>query len=523
MDRAIRSSNMLFNSYWFLLVFLPMTWGGFWVLRQQPSWARIWLVAASLLFYGCWNPTYVALLLASITGNYHLARFITARDRTGLPSRRHGLIVAIAGNVLLLGYFKYTSFFLAAVSGLTGTFFHVAEIVLPLGISFFTFTQIAFLVELYRGEATDLSFDRYLLFVTFFPHLIAGPILYYREIGRQLSDLYRRPFMENLSIGLTIAMIGLFKKVVLADNVAAFVNPVFEAADAGRHLSLTESWGGILAYALQLYFDFSGYSDMAIGLARMFGVTFPANFSSPYQATSIIEFWQRWHMTLSRFLRDFVYIPLGGNRQGPMRRDAHVMMTMLLCGLWHGAGWTYVAWGAWHGVLLIINRRWRSVCPYVPAGARLRRSARCIGAALTFLAVCGGWVLFRSPSFSAAYELYRGMMGLNGIMLPEQWQHKLGPVAPWLGQHGVSFGDLLSVFQGGQQVVWIVGLLLVVWVAPNTQDIMAACEPVLDGREVRKQPLQWWPSLSWAMTIALLALVSLLSLNQVTEFLYFQF
>jgi D-alanyl-lipoteichoic acid acyltransferase DltB (MBOAT superfamily) len=514
---------MLFNSHWFLFVFLPATWGGYWILRRQPPWAGRWLVAASLVFYGCWNPAYVALLLASIVGNYHLACFIARRERTGWLIRRQVLFLAIAANVMLLGYFKYTNFFLTTVAGLVGTSFHVAEIVLPLGISFFTFTQVAFLVEVYRGEATDLSFGRYVLFVTFFPHLIAGPILYYREIGPQLRALYRRPAFENLSIGLTIAMIGLFKKVVLADNVAPFVSPVFEAAGAGRHLSLVESWGGVLAFALQLYFDFSGYSDMAIGLARMFGVTFPANFASPYQATSIIEFWQRWHMTLSRFVRDFVYIPLGGNRQGAARRDLHVAITMVLCGLWHGAGWTYVAWGGWHGVLLILNHRWRSMCRYVPTRARLRRPARFIGAALTFLAVCAGWVLFRSPSFSAAYEIYRGLAGLNGLRLPEQWQPKLGAVAQWLGQHGVVFDDMLSVFQGGQEILWIGGLLLIVWVAPDTQDIMAACGPVLDRRGTGKQVVQWRPTLSWAMTVALMALLSLLSLNQVTEFLYFQF
>jgi alginate O-acetyltransferase complex protein AlgI len=451
------------------------------------------------------------------------ARLIAA---AGVPAwgltSRHVLIGAIAGDILVLGYFKYMNFFLAAVGGVVGTSFHAAEIMLPLGISFFTFTHIAFLIEVYRSEATDFSFARYMLFITFFPHLLAGPILYYRGIRDQLADLYRRPFVENMSMGLTMAMIGLFKKVVLADNVAPFVGPVFEAAAAGRTLSMTESWAGALAYTLQLYFDFSGYSDMAIGIARMFGVVFPFNFDSPCRSTSIIEFWQRWHMTLSKFLRDHLYIPLGGNRLGPARRDLHILVTMLLCGLWHGAGWTYVAWGGWHGFLLVLNHRWRSLCRRVEVGARLARVGRVAGTALTFLAVCAGWVLFRAPTFSAASEMYRGMAGVNGLMLPEQWQAKLGIFGIWLGQHGVKYGDLLSVFQGGREVLWIGGLLLVVWMMPNSQQFMAASASGRD--EAGMEPaLRWQQTFPWAMAMALLTLVSLLSLNQVTEFLYFQF
>ena len=323
---------------------------------------------------------------------------------------------------------------------------------------------------------------------------------------------------------MTIMTAGLFKKVVLADNVAPFVDPVFEAAGAGHALSLTESWGGALAYTLQLYFDFSGYSDMAIGLARLFGVTFPANFNSPYRAPSIIEFWQRWHMSLSQFMRDYVYFPLGGNRRGVVRRDGNVMLTMLLCGLWHGAGWTYVAWGAWHGVLLVLNHWWRALRPCPSADGSPVNMARLVGGGATFLAVCWGWVLFRSPNFGAAYEMYRGMAGFNGMTLPEQWEPKLGWLAPWLTQHGVVFGDLVSVFRGGHQVWWTCALLLVRGMAraqyPGHHDYYS---PVLDRKVDGASPVRWQPTTAWAVSVSVLALLSLLSLNQVTEFLYFQF
>ena len=381
---------------------------------------------------------------------------------------------------------------------------------LPLGISFFTFTQIAYLVDIYRAEPAGASYPKYLLFVTFFPHLIAGPILHHREtmsqFGRRLT-----PTAENFAVGLTIFAIGLFKKVILADGIAPYVAPVFDAAAQGKSLTLLEAWSGALAYTLQLYFDFSGYSDMAIGLARLFGVTFPLNFASPYKATSIIDFWRRWHMTLSRFLRDYLYIPLGGNRRGPARRYANLMITMLLGGLWHGAGWTFVIWGGLHGLYLVINHLWRA--------AGLRIGSRALAGAVTFIAVVIAWVFFRASSVEAASHILAGMAGLNGVVLPVEWQSKLAGIP---GIASLRFAELGAAFQGRETLQAIAALLAIAWLAPNTQELMRHFSPALEHVKSGSR-LAWKPTMGWALAIAAMTAFPLLQLNRISEFLYYQF
>jgi len=336
---------MLFNSYPFLLGFLPVTLIGFFAIgRVSRPGAAAWLTLASLVFYGWWSPAYVALLLASIAFNYTLgARIARARARDEPALARRLLIAAVTIDLATLGYFKYANFFLDTLTTVSGITLPAARVILPLGISFFTFTQIAFLVDAYRGIAREYNPIHFALFVTYFPHLIAGPILHHKEMMPQFARprIYV-PHAGNLAVGATIFAIGLFKKTVLADRIAPFVAPVFDGA-AATPPTLLVAWGGALAYTFQLYFDFSGYSDMAIGLSRLFGVQLPLNFASPYKSRSIIEFWRRWHMTLSRFLRDYVYFALGGNRRGRLRRYVNLFLTMLLGGLWHGAGWTFVA------------------------------------------------------------------------------------------------------------------------------------------------------------------------------------
>src|SRR5215475_3056143 len=353
------AAAMLFNSAQFIFVFLPIVLSVFFLLgrlREQML-AVMWLVAASLVFYGFDDPyRLLPLILGSIAFNFFVGRMLLRSQNRAL------LAIGIGGDLLLLGYFKYAGFLVETLNAVTGIALPKPNIDLPIGISFFTFTQIAFLVDAYRGEAREYEPFHYTLFVSFFPHLIAGPIYHHKEIMPQfhLQENFRFG-ISNFGLGLTWFALGLAKKILFADVVAQYATPIFNAAAAGQAVGLVDSWIGACGFGLQLYYDFSGYSDMAIGLALMIGVRLPLNFDSPYKALSLIDFWRRWHMTLSRFLRDYLYIPLGGNRKGPRRRYINLLVTMLLGGLWHGAAWTFVIWGAIHGFGLVVNHAWNKV------------------------------------------------------------------------------------------------------------------------------------------------------------------
>ena len=517
---------MLFNSFEFLFLFFPVLLIIFFRLgRYSNRLAATWLTAGSLFFYGWWNPAYLGLLLASIVFNYLVGYSLARGNDIGSPRRKNLLILGVAGDLVLLGYFKYANFFIDTVNASLGTTYGFTEIILPLGISFFTFTQIAFLVDAARGEAKEFDFIHYSLFVTYFPHLIAGPVLHHKEMMPQFrqANTYRIN-MEYLTIGLTVFAIGLFKKVVLADGVAPYATPVFAAAEHGEVLSLFQAWGGALAYTLQLYFDFSGYSDMAIGLSYMIGVRLPLNFNSPYKAISIADFWRRWHMTLSRFLRDYLYIPLGGNRKGLARRHLNLMTTMLLGGLWHGAGWTFVIWGGLHGTYLIIHQSWQALRTRLGHDlTRTSRTGRFVGITITFLAVLVGWVFFRAQSLDGALSILRAMIGLNGVTLPDAIAIHAPPAATWLTKFGVTFTpgggrDFLMNF------VWVVALLPVVFLAPNTQQIMQRFQPALDYFSTNDYiRLTWSAQRRWAVVMAFVLACGLLSLTRPSEFLYFQF
>ena len=466
-----RNKKMLFNSYAFILFFLPVVAILFFVFARYVS-ARVaaaWLAAASIIFYGYWSPRYVVLLLGSIVVNYI---FSIALQRTVAAGwARVTLALAIAANLAILGYFKYFNFFLDSLSHFGVELGNVSRIILPIGISFFTFTQIAYLVDTCQRKVREFRFIPYLLFITYFPHLIAGPILHHAEMMPQFAkkETYRFD-LHNLSMGLAIFAAGLFKKVVLADGIQPFVAPVF---DVGSSVSLSalEAWGGALAYTMQLYFDFSGYSDMAVGLSKMFNVDLPLNFNSPYKALNIVEFWRRWHMTLSRFLRDYLYIPLGGNRLGGGRRYFNLASTMILGGLWHGAAWTFVIWGALHGVFLVINHSWQGLRKKVfrdtGSGSQL---GQVLGWAITFIAVVYAWVFFRASSFDVAWSLTAAMSGLNG-WLPS------GEARLWENEGQMrSALDGLSTnhFAGTRQVLWVVSLAGIAWFLPNTQELGAS-------------------------------------------------
>jgi len=406
---------MLFNSYVFIFAYLPVVFFGFYAIgRYSHNQALLWLAFASLFFYAWWDVRFVGLLLGSIVFNYGAGYLIGLKLSKSIGSPKWLLVSAIVANMILLGYFKYANFFVENLNYLAGTALLIGEVFLPLGISFFTFTQIAFLVDTYQGKVKEFSFIHYTLFVTYFPHLIAGPVLHHKEMMPQFA----RPDtclinLENVAVGLSVFVLGLAKKVLIADSMGDLATPIFDAVSTGGQPMLFESWVGALAYTLQLYFDFSGYSDMAIGLSLMFNVRLPMNFNSPYKATSIIEFWRRWHMTLSRFLRDYLYIPLGGSRHGNGRRYVNLMATMLLGGLWHGAGWTFVVWGGLHGFYLMINHAWRNLKQRMGWGDGGRWSDLGAGT-LTFLAVVVGWVFFRSDNLATALQILSGMSGLNG-------------------------------------------------------------------------------------------------------------
>jgi D-alanyl-lipoteichoic acid acyltransferase DltB (MBOAT superfamily) len=506
---------MLFNSHLFLFAFLPVTLLGFFAFGRRREWAGIWLALASLFFYGYWNIAYIPLLLASIAVNYAFGVSIGRGSKRLLP-------LGILFNLILLGYYKYAHFFLENIDQLTGAGWQIGKIVLPLGISFFTFTQIAYLMDVYREEAKEYSFAHYLLFVTYFPHLIAGPILHHKEMMPQFShpETYR-PRFENFSVGTTIFFAGLFKKVILADGIAGYVAPVFGAHASGVDPSFVDAWCGALAYTCQLYFDFSAYSDMAVGVSRLFGITLPVNFYSPYQAVNIIEFWRRWHMTLSRFLRDYLYFPLGGNRKGKFRRYANLMATMLLGGLWHGAGWTFVIWGALHGIYLCINHGWIAFKEKlsIPSFGLLDRL---FGRILTFLAVVIGWVFFRADSLDSALSVLRGMMGLNGFVIPDFWMPKWGIFGQWLASRGAHFGTTATPVTGGE-INWIWILLAIALFAPNLYRIMGNFRPALNLPQEQASKIAWKPSLGWVLPVAMLGFFSIVMMEKASVFLYFQF
>lgn len=515
---------MLFNSYEFLFFFLPITIGIFFALSgyRYLKAAAAWLALVSIFFYGYWSPQYVILLMASILFNFLAGQAIAKHRTAAQPERaRQILVAALAVNLGVLVYFKYANFLVDSLNTVASTNISLARIVLPIGISFFTFTQIAFLVDTFRGKVQESKFVPYTLFVTFFPHLIAGPVLHHAEMMPQFArDNTYRFCLGNFLTGVAFFSIGLFKKVVLADGIQPFVGPVFEA-DPAYALTAVEAWGGVLAYTLQLYFDFSGYSDMAIGLSKMINIDLPLNFNSPYQAMNISEFWRRWHMTLSRFLRDYLYVPLGGNRKGPLRRYVNLMVTMLLGGLWHGAGWTFVIWGGLHGLYLVVNQLWQLMRVRV-LGQDLSRSTttgRVLSTLITFFCVVLAWVFFRATNFDAAVSVLRGMFGLNGLVLPFETQTYIGWV-PATGSTWFSFGQL-EAFAGMRQLAWISVLLVVVWTCPNSQSMITRVQKSRIAVRLRHERWAWLSLGALAVLTFLLAAIN--GSRGSSEFIYFNF
>jgi alginate O-acetyltransferase complex protein AlgI len=408
---------MLFTTLTFALLFLPIALSGFYLLGQRWHVAAAgWLFCGSLFFYGWWMPEFTLLLLASIIVNFRIGLRLADLSDSGAASGstpRGWLIFGVVTNLALLAYFKYANFFVQNLEWLLGRELAWIRVVLPIGISFYTFTQIAFLVDAFRGKVGERRFVHYGLFVTYFPHLIAGPVLHHAQMMPQFANArtYRLD-TSNFAVGLTIFAIGLMKKIVLADGIAPFADAIFGASEKGISPSTAEAWLGAVSYSLQLYFDFSGYSDMAIGLSLMFNIRLPINFNSPYRATNISDFWRRWHISLSTFLRDYLYIALGGNRHGAARRYANLLATMVLGGLWHGASWSFVIWGFLHGLYLLLNHAFRALFSERTA-TWIRGSLVCAVAGwfLTQIAVVVAWVFFRAESLGGASLILAAMAG----------------------------------------------------------------------------------------------------------------
>jgi alginate O-acetyltransferase complex protein AlgI len=496
---------MLFNSFVFFLGFLPIAFTGFFVAAYYKHELSILVLGlASIFFYSYWDLRVVPLLIASILTNFFLGGLIVKNRFADRRRARIFLIVGLALNLGCIVFFKYMNWFIDTINVFFVHEFSTINVILPLGISFYTFTQIAYLVDIFNSKLIERKFSNYFLFVTYFPHLIAGPILHHSEMMPQFSSASnKRISIPNVTFGLILFLIGVIKKVVFADTVAPFADRIF---DAQGTLNAGEAWSGALAYTAQIYFDFSGYTDMALGLSRMFNIFLPINFDSPYKSKSVVEFWRRWHMTLSRFLRDYVYISIGGNRKGALRRYLNLFATMVIGGMWHGAGWTFLIWGAIHGFYLIVDHALTSLREklMIPRYWWLDRFAQLA----TFLAVVVGWVFFRATSLPSALRVLHGMTNWDSTsrdgFVPEYPDGLLGQI-------------------GDATWSWIVSLLVLVFFAPNSQEIVAWTEATVAwiARENHRYGLLWLAG----FTIGLIAFVIAVSgvRHGISPFIYFNF
>ena len=491
---------MLFNSYEFLFLFLPVTLTVYFLLNRKRLVlaANSWLLLASLVFYCWWNPVYLPLILVSILVNYTIGNLIAEPDEQSgrgktTVSRRSLFIFGIAVNIVFLGIFKYTDFIIATINGAFSTNLPQPHIVLPLGISFFTITQIAFLVDSYEGLVTERKLLNYTLFVSFFPHLLAGPILHHKEMMPQFDQTRNKVLnYRNLSLGFFLLCIGLFKKVIIADE---FVGNVKAAFDVATSLTFVEAWIASLSYTFQLYCDFSGYTDMAIGIGLLFNIRLPENFNSPYKAASIIEFWKRWHITLSNFITTYLFTPIlrSFKRITFFNSLAAIILAMFICGVWHGAGWTFIIWGTLHGLALVVNHIWKKTKIKLPLP---------LAWLLTFGFVNASFVFFRAKSVAQALKVIKGMIGMNGVALSAKTTG-----LRFLQPYGVRFGGVIEELVSGRSLV-VVALLMVLLLTGRNSTMMA--------REFR-------PNLGSVVFAAALAVTSLLSLQKITEFIYFNF
>ena len=474
---------MVFSSYVFIFAFLPVVLSVYYALSNLKNgiYQRLFLIAASLFFYGYYNTKYLILITASIAVNYGIALAIqTHRAKAG----RLFLVVGILFNVGLIGYFKYYDFFVENINAVFGCSFTLRRLLLPLGISFFTFQQLSFLISVWRGEEKVERFRDYCIFVTFFPQLVAGPIVLYSEMIPQFKDSSRRYFnTENFCQGLYLFAIGAFKKAVIADTVSLFVDNGFAMSGLG----LAAGWVTSLSYTFQIYFDFSGYSDMAIGLGKMFNINIPQNFDLPYRSKSISEFWRRWHMTLGRALSTYVYFPLGGSRNGLARTCFNLMLTFLVSGIWHGAAWTFILWGVLHGAFAVLERIFKNALDKIPDLIRK---------VITFLIVNALWVLFRAESFEEALSVYRGMLNFGNLGLSQLQE--------------IAFDSLVN-FPGVIDIVYVLGILVALFFV------------IIFGKGSMELNRDFELNTKTSVASALCLMISFICMSKGTVFIYFNF
>ena len=485
---------MLFNSYEFIFLFLPLTFFIYFYLNKKhlTEASKGFLVFASLFFYSWWNIAYLPLILISMLFNYVIGRQLSGkREKDKHYAKKSLLTLGVLFNLGLLGYFKYADFFLSNLNSLLHTHLDLLHLALPLAISFYTFQQIAYLVDSYRSETKEYDFLNYAVFVTFFPQLIAGPIVHHAEMMPQFAKARNKIIhYHNIALGMFIFSMGLFKKVAIADSFAIWATQGFDVADK---LNMVEAWATSLSYTFQLYFDFSGYTDMAIGIALLFNIKLPINFNSPYKATSIQDFWRRWHITLSRFLRDYLYIPLGGNRRGESRTYLNLFATFLLGGIWHGAGWTFVFWGALHGFAMVINRAWQKL------GYRMHTLLAWF---ITFNFVNIAWIFFRAKDFDDALKVLHGMF-LGPLVLPTFLAEKLD----FLDGTLIEFGQWSQIFYSEPLVLaWILAGFIIVLGFKNSMEAREKFQPNL-----------------YYLFLTVLFFLSIFILYRKSEFIYFNF
>jgi alginate O-acetyltransferase complex protein AlgI len=502
---------MLFNSYIFIFAFLPVVFGTYILIENTcpQSWKFSWLVLASFVYYAWWRPAFILLLVISIAVNAGIGAELRGTRLINKPARTAVFIMGLAFNLAVLGYFKYAGLLVASADDWFGLSFTVPNILLPIGISFITFQKIAFLADCYRGVVRNFSLLNFSLFVSFFPQLIAGPIVHHAEvmpqfaIARDRSERY-----GDFAVGWSLFCIGLFKKVVVADGCAVYANAGYNMLQSGTPPNLGAAWTSVLAYSFQLYFDFSGYSDMAIGLARVFGIRFPVNFHSPYKSSSIVDFWRRWHITLSRFLRDYLYFPLGGNRRGAVRRYVNLMIVMFLGGLWHGANWTFAIWGTLHGILLAINHAWRAL-PLSKSPILNGRVAHAGFVALTFLAVTLAWIPFRSSSFTEAGQMVAALVPSHSKGAYEFVREVAAVRWFWRSDSGR----------------WLAIVAAATFLLPNSNQCLARLSPVLSQPGLQLLCRGTLERLDWkvATVLATMFVWCVLHLSHVSPFIYFQF
>lgn len=506
---------MLFHESVFVFLFLPIVVPAYLLCKIYiNNYSSIILLGIlSIIFYGYWDIMYVPLLAFSITFNFFVGQYFLKNSyKTNLV-----LYIAIFINLFLLVFYKYSPMIIDNFNSISNKNLFYIYPDLPLGISFFTFLQIAYIVDCSKGKVIKTSFSSYFLFVSFFPHLIAGPLVHHRDLIPQFSQKTKN-ISENVSVGIIIFGIGLFKKLVLSEYVSGWSDNMFNGVENGVMPSFIDAWLGVLSFTLLIYFDFSAYSDMAIGLSKMIGIRLPVNFNSPYKSTNIIEFWRRWHITLSQFLKDYLYIPLGGNRNGIFKKYQNILIVMVLAGLWHGANWTFVLWGFIHGFLLLINHYWNE--------KKIFKLNKFISHWLTFLFVMIAWVPFRSSSIEATINVYKGMFGNFGFILPEHY-YALFPhtFSQYLIDIGIKF-SALNGFGGKNQIITLLILLLFVMICPNTQQIFNKYKPALYLNVERiNSYFHWKPNLIGTVMIGMLCsyLLLLVIQGKTGEFIYFQF